>query len=257
MSIALKVGLILALCWFLEKMLGTPMVIRPIVVSPLIGLVLGDLRDGLLIGATLELVFMGAIQIGGSIPPDVLVGAGLGTAFAIMNSSGADVALALALPISIVAQSLKMIVFIIRSYFMEPARKLAAADNIKGLQWLNISGLLLQCAMYFLVAFLAITLGSDAVQALIEHIPGPVMNGLQVAGGLLPAVGFALLLQPMMNKSNFLYFVLGFALYAYLNVSVIGITIFGIVVAFLMVYEKKDSNEDKKDDEGTGDLFDA
>lgn len=84
---ALIVGSILFLLWFFEKALGTPMVIRPLVVSFCIGLGLGDPLNGVLIGATLELVFMGAIQIGGSVPPDVLVGAGLGTAFALITGS--------------------------------------------------------------------------------------------------------------------------------------------------------------------------
>ena len=140
MYTAIIVGFILAVLWFIEKVGGTPMVIRPIVVSPIVGLALGDLKTGLLIGATLELVFMGAIQIGGAVPPDVLVGSGLGTAFAIMNGQGADVALALALPIAVVAQSLKVIVFIMRSWFMDFALKLASEADIKGLHILNIEG---------------------------------------------------------------------------------------------------------------------
>ncbi|MEG0520770.1 MAG: PTS sugar transporter subunit IIC, partial [Erysipelotrichaceae bacterium] len=147
---AVIVGLILAALWFLEKLGGTPMVIRPIVVSPLVGLALGDMQTGILVGATLELVFMGAIQVGAAVPPDVLVGAGLGTAFAILSGKGADVALALALPIAILAQSLKVVVFIMRSWFMDFAMKLAEDANIKGMQMLNIGGLLLQSFMYFM-----------------------------------------------------------------------------------------------------------
>ena len=100
---ALIVGLILGGLWFLEKFFGTCMVIRPLVVSPLVGLALGDLQTGVIIGATLELVFMGAIQIGGAVPPDALVGAGLGTAFAILTDQGPEIALTLALPIAILA----------------------------------------------------------------------------------------------------------------------------------------------------------
>jgi len=88
MQEALIVGLILAVLWFVEKVGGTPMVIRPIVVAPLVGFFLGDVTTGALIGATLELVFMGAIQVGAAVPPDVLVGAGLGTAFAITSGNG-------------------------------------------------------------------------------------------------------------------------------------------------------------------------
>ncbi|MFB1050036.1 PTS mannose/fructose/sorbose/N-acetylgalactosamine transporter subunit IIC [Paraliobacillus sp. JSM ZJ581] len=239
MQTAIIVGLILAILWFVEKMLGTPMVIRPIVVSTIVGAALGDLQTGILVGATLELVFMGFIQVGGAVPPDVLVGAGLGTTFAIMSGNGADVALALALPIALLAQSLKVIVFIVRSWFMDFAMRLAKEANIKGLITLNIAGLLLQSAMYFVVAFVAILFGSNAVEAFINNIPEAIKNGLEVAGGLLPAVGFALLLLPMMNKNNVLYFLLGFALFAYLNLPVLGITLFGVVLAFVIVFEMK------------------
>lgn len=234
------VGLILALLWMLEKMGGTPMVIRPIVVSPLVGFALGDLQNGILIGATLELVFMGAIQVGAAVPPDVLVGAGLGTAFAIMSGKGAEVALTLALPIAILAQSIKVVLFITRSWFMDFAMKLAKDANIRGMHLLNFGGLLLQCAMYFGVAFVAITFGSTAVEGFVNNIPEVIMRGLQVAGSLLPAVGFALLLQPMMSMKNVIYFVFGFVLIAYLKLPILAITIFGVVVAFIVTFERSE-----------------
>lgn len=134
---ALIVGSILFLLWFFEKALGTPMVIRPLVVSFCIGLGLGDPLNGVLIGATLELVFMGAIQIGGSVPPDVLVGAGLGTAFALITGSGPEIALTLALPIAILAQSIKVVLFIVRSQFMNLAVIFAKNDDIVKMKLLN------------------------------------------------------------------------------------------------------------------------
>lgn len=242
MQIAILVGSILGVLWFIEKMLGTPMVIRPIVVSSVIGLALGDVQTGLIVGATLELVFMGFIQVGGAVPPDVLVGAGLGTAFAIMSGSGAEVALALALPIAILAQSLKVIIFIVRSWFMKYAMSLAKEANIRGLITLNMAGLVLQCLMYFVVGFVAILFGSTAVEAFVTNIPEAIMNGLKVAGGLLPAVGFGLLLLPMMSKFNVLYFIFGFALFAYVDLPILGITLFGVVLAFILTYEMPGKN---------------
>lgn len=238
MQAAILVGLAMAVLWFLEKMGGTPMVIRPIVVAPVIGALLGDLQTGVLVGATLELVFMGAIQIGAAVPPDVLVGAGLGTAFAIQSGQGADIALALALPIAILAQSLKVIVFIVRSWFMDLAMDLAKAGDIKKLYALNLGGLLLQSFMYFAVGFVAMLFGSPAVEAFVNNIPEVVLNGLSVAGGLLPAVGFALLLLPMMTKKNAVYFVFGFILISYLKLPIMAVTIIGVVVAFVVCYER-------------------
>ena len=251
---ALVVALIVAAAWFVEKIGGTPMVIRPIVISPLVGLALGDLHSGLLIGATLELVFMGAIQIGGAVPPDVLVGAGLGTAFAIMNGEGPDVALTLALPIALVAQSLKVIVFIIRSWFMDLALRKAEQVDTKALHMINVGGLLIQCLMYFVVIYMAIALGSNAVESIIAAIPEVIMRGLKVSAGLLPAVGFALLLQPMMNAKNAIYFIVGFVLLAYLQLPVLATTIIGVAVAYIVCFEKGGSKTVVKSEEE--DLFD-
>lgn len=256
---AFVVGLILAILWTLEKLGGTPMVIRPIVVSPLVGLALGDVESGVKIGATLELMFMGAIQVGAAVPPDVLVGAGLGTAFAILSGKGAEVALTLALPIAVLAQTIKVALFIVRSWFMDVAMQLAKDANIRGLHLLNLGGLLLQSLMYFVVAFVAITFGSGAVSAFVDSIPKVIMQGLTVAGGLLPAVGFALLLQPMMQAKNFIYFLFGFILVAYLKLPVLAITIIGILVAFIVAYENKKSGTMMMESENNEeeDLFDA
>lgn len=238
MKEALLVGLVLALVWFIEKCLTTPMVFRPIVVGPLVGLVLGDLRTGVLCGAALETVFMGAIQVGSAVPPDPMIGAGVGTALAILSGGGPSVAFTLGFPIAIFGQSIKVVCFIIRSWYMPKACEYARNVNIAKMRMLNWAGLLLQCAIYGLVGFATVYFGAAAVSGFIESIPESIMNGLNVAGGLLPAVGFALLVQPMMNRSNIIYFILGFICVAFLKLPTIGITAFGIVLAYLIVFEK-------------------
>ena len=76
---AILVGLVGAFgC--LDYQLGTLYAFRPIVLCPLVGLVLGDLQSGLAIGASLELLFMGITNIGGSIPSDVFIAGTIVTA---------------------------------------------------------------------------------------------------------------------------------------------------------------------------------
>ncbi|NVY96384.1 PTS sugar transporter subunit IIC [Lactobacillus sp. DCY120] len=266
MTNAFLVGLVAALIWFVEKMGGTPMVNRPLVISTVVGLVLGDVRSGIMIGASLELVFMGAIQVGAAVPPDVLVGASLGTAFAILSGKGSAVALTLALPIALLAQSLKVIIFIVRSWFMNYAVTLAKRTNVKGLWWLNMGGLLLQSLMYFVVVFVALLFGSHAVDSFVQAVPKVIMNGLTVAGNLLPAVGFGLLLLPMMNRKNFLYFLLGFLMIAYGKLPIVAVTLLGVILAFVIVFEKKPRETNNtpaktaantNQDDNMEDLFDA
>lgn len=96
---AILIGLIAMFVTF-EWMFGTNLGSRPIITGMLVGLVMGDLKTGIILGATLEMVFIGSITLGAAVPPDVITGGILGAAFAISTGKGADVALALAFPIA-------------------------------------------------------------------------------------------------------------------------------------------------------------
>ncbi len=76
-----------------EYALGTSLISRPIVTGLLTGLVLGDVQTGVIMGATLELAFIGSFSVGASIPPDVVTGGILGVAFAITSGAGTETAL--------------------------------------------------------------------------------------------------------------------------------------------------------------------
>lgn len=79
---------------------GRGQVARPIVMGPLTGLVLGDLTTGIEIGAALELAYIGVIEIGASVPQDMVSSAILGTVFAISTGKGISAALTFGLPLS-------------------------------------------------------------------------------------------------------------------------------------------------------------
>ena len=52
--------------------------------------------------------------------------------------------------------------------------------------------------------------------------------------GLLPAIGFGLLMQMIMNKEVACFFFLGYMLSVYLNIPVTGIAIFGGIIAIVL-----------------------
>ena len=78
---------------------GYMMLTKPIVLGPLVGLVLGDLQAGILIGATLELAFIGVMNIGISVSMDVSIATIVGGGLAIL--SGQDAAFALTIAIDV------------------------------------------------------------------------------------------------------------------------------------------------------------
>ncbi|WP_202414028.1 PTS sugar transporter subunit IIC, partial [Pseudomonas aeruginosa] len=66
---ATLLGLIAALGILDGRLLGVSMIDRPLVMCALTGLVCGNLHEGILIGATLELIFLGNVAIGAAHPP--------------------------------------------------------------------------------------------------------------------------------------------------------------------------------------------
>lgn len=74
---------------------------RPLVCGALTGLVLGHPVEGAVIGATINLVYLGFMSAGGSMPADMGLAGVLGTAYAIAGGLDTDTALALAVPIGI------------------------------------------------------------------------------------------------------------------------------------------------------------
>ncbi len=88
-------------------MLGFTMLDRPVFICPIVGWLFGDIQQGLLIGASLEAVFMGIVNIGGASAAECGIASVVGCAFAIMSGGGPEVALPLALPIGMLGQQAK------------------------------------------------------------------------------------------------------------------------------------------------------
>lgn len=219
-----------------EYFLGTTMLSRPLIMGTLTGLVMGDLTTGVIMGATLELAFLGNFSIGAAIPPEVISGSVLGTAFAISAGETPAVALTLALPIASLVLIVKNFGFLfILPPFVYKADSYAAEGNYKGIGLVNfLSGFLAINLPIGLVVGISYLVGGSAVEALLANIPEFINTGLGIATGLLPAYGFALLLNMMINKRNFVFFILGFALIVYFGIDVTGVAIISAVLAFIL-----------------------
>lgn len=219
-----------------EYALGTSLLSRPIVTGLFTGIVLGDVSTGIIMGATLELAFIGSFSVGASIPPDVVTGGILGTAFAITAGAGTETALLLGLPIATLTLILKNVYLGLLIPMMNQKADLYAADgNYKGVERMHLLagfGLSLMLALVVTISFMV---GSNTISKLLDMIPTFVQNGLSVATGLIPALGFAMLARLLINKQVAPYFFLGFALAAYLELPVTGIAIFGAITAVVVV----------------------
>lgn len=226
---ALLLGALGAYCW-LDWCVGFLYLNRPIVLCPLVGLILGDVQMGLTLGAVLETYFLGTVVIGGYQAPDAGVSSILAAAFAIHSGMDADAALLLAVPIAVVMTSLQNVLWAGYSFTSKIADNYAAKGNARGIYGIMFLEMAGNTLLKFLVVFCAWLYGSEAVTALLTKIPDVILTGMATAGGILPAIGLAILVSMIMNKSNFAYFLLGFLLVAYFGMPTIGIAVLGVII---------------------------
>ncbi len=231
---AILLGLI-AFFGYMHSYVGSTMHNRPIIIAPLVGLVLGDMQKGIMIGATLELIWMGAFPIGASNPPDMVSGSIIGTAFAIISGQEISAAVALAVPVA----SLVLIFDNAMMTFFVPALsakadRYAASGDYKGVERMHYFAVLgLKGALSVIVA-IGYYIGAPLVTGILSMIPPFVTEGLNVATGLLPAIGFAMLAKMIVTKKLIPFFFLGFLLTTYMKIPVLGVALFGIVIAVLI-----------------------
>ena len=208
---------------------------RPLVLAPIVGLILGDLHQGILMGAAIELIFLGVVSIGGSTPSDANMGSVLGTAFAISLHKGVEVALALSVPIGILMQMILYLIYFFRSTTMDRVEVYAERGEFNKITMLHFGHLALSTALYGIIAFCSLQFGAAAMKNIVDSIPEIVMRGLDVASQMLPAVGFALLMNMLWNKQLSVFIFFGFILATYLELPIIAIAGIALTIGIVMI----------------------
>lgn len=230
---------IVAFIGYMHCYWGSTMNNRPIIVAPLVGLVLGDLTTGIMVGATLELIFLGAVPIGASNPPDITSGAIIGTSFVILTGQEVGAAVALAVPVAtlvLLFDNLQMM--FVLTWATHMADKYAKLGDYKKVEWVaRIAGIGNKVVLSLVVG-IAFYLGVPVIKDVLAVIPQFIIDGMDVAAGILPAVGFAMLARMIVTKELSPYLLAGFLMAAYLSMPVFGVALAGLVAAGISFFNR-------------------
>ena len=243
LGMAVLIGLVAVFAMLDSRLLGRLNFEQPLITSAIIGLLLGNPAAGLASGATIELMSMGLVQVGAAVPPDMVMGGIIATSFAILTGSDPETAVAIAIPIAVLGQLLGVLFRTIIASLSHIAEAAIQNGRFRKATSIHIVwGTVLYSIMYFVPVFLAIYLGTDFVQMIVNAIPEWFTNGLNFAAKLLTAYGLALLLSMMANKGMMVFFLLGFFACAYSSIDVTGISIFGVIIALILMGIKYGNN---------------
>lgn len=205
------------------------------------GFVVGDFNLGLQIGATLTLMSLGMWTYGGATMPDFNTGAIIGTAIGALAGAGTnslEIGLAVAVPTSILMTQLDILARASTTVFIHAADKHLEEGNLKGVTKMHLLGQIPWGLSRGIPVFLAVWLGAGPVQKVIDWMPEWFMGSMSLAGKMLPALGFALLLSQMNLKKYVPFLLIGYILFGYLNMPIIGIALVGIVIAIIYTNKK-------------------
>lgn len=208
---------------------------RPLIVCTLTGLILGDVQTGLITGALTELAFTGLTPIGGTQPPNPVLAGIMTTVIAHSTGVDAKTAIGLGLPFSFLMQYIILFYYSAFSFFMQKADRYAKEGDTGSLGRLNLLLTGIVALTYAAVTFLCAYVSQGAMQTLVQSMPAWLTHGFEVAGGILPAVGFGLLLKVMMKTPFIPFFIVGFLFVTFIPVqNLLPVAVLGAAFA---VYE--------------------
>jgi len=223
---------------------------RPLVAGTLVGLVLGQPLQGAIIGGTINLIYIGFISAGGSLPGDPGLAGVLGTALALASHLTVNEALALAVPIGLLGSLIWITRLTVDSVFVHWADRYAALGEGRKMMLMNVvPPQIFSFILCFFPVLFACLYGPQAVQGLVAALSTNVLHIFTVIGGMLPAIGIALNLKVIGGRKTLVFFFLGFFLVTYLKLSVVPVSIF-IGIAAIVLYSISSSTSKEGETNG-------
>ena len=209
---------------------------QPVVAGSIVGTLLGDPGTGIVIGGTLQLVYMGVVAVGAAIPVNKTTATTVSVALCIMTGINMDSAIALAVPVAVLGQLDQMLAWTLNSGLMHIADSYADKGELNKMSHLQFVG----SAIFFITKavpiFLCIYFGSPFVEMINNNMPAWVQNWLTMATGMLPALGFGMLLALMYKPKYIPFFIIGFIMSAVFGGSLLAIALLGVAFALIVYF---------------------
>lgn len=234
----------------------TEIISRPIINCTLIGLILGDMKTGLMIGGTYELAMVGNMPVGGAQPPNAVLGGIVAMVFAVKSGLGINAAIGACMIFALFGQYVVTLTFTIMSGFMAKADKAAANADAKGIRNVNLISMCILGGLFAILAIVAYVGGTAAQEPLneLQKNASWIMGGLSAAGGMMRFVGFAILLKIMLSNDLWGFLLAGFGATVIIDATAVvdSALILIAFIGFAIAFYDYQTNVKIKENAGTG-----
>lgn len=229
---------------------------QPIVACTLIGLVTGHLVPALILGGTLQMIALGWANIGAAVAPDAALASVASAIILVLSGqgkAGVSSAIAIAVPLAVAGLLLTIIVRTIATalvHFMDAAAK---EGNVRAVELWHIVAICLQGLRIAIPAALVLAIGAGPVRDLLQSMPTWLTAGLAVGGGMVVAVGYAMVINMMATKEVWPFFAIGFVLATVSQITLLGLGAIGVALALIYLALSKQGNSGNGGGGNTGD----
>ncbi|MEA5026647.1 PTS system sorbose-specific EIIC component [bioreactor metagenome] len=237
--------------WLMGDFGGYYVLSKPLASGLIVGLILGDVKTGIMVGAAVQTVYLASMSVGGAIQTDIAIVAYPAVALGIVAGGDPNVAIALATTLGILGILVWNVMEFLNVFWGDLANKAAEKADYKGVILYHVGGTQVTTFLLrFVPSFIVLYFGASYVAQIQVYAPDWLMNALGVIGGILPAVGISMLTSLLIKDGTYwVYFMIGFIAVVYFNLSLIAIAVIAIIIA-IIAYKSLGNTKNNKGDDG-------
>ena len=253
--------IIIALLAGMEGVLDEFQFHQPLVACTLIGLVTGHLTEGIILGGSLQMIALGWANVGAAIAPDAALASVASAIIMVLGLEGGttnvqnaiSTSIAVAIPLSVAGLFLTMICRTIAIPMVHLMDGAAEKGNIRAMETWQILAILLQGVRIAIPAAALCIVPATVVTDVLNQMPAWLSGGMTVGGGMVAAVGYAMVINMMSTKETWPFFAIGFVLAAIGQLTLIALGAIGVALALIYLGLKENGGSNNGGTGGSGD----
>ncbi len=232
---------------------------QPLVACTLIGLVTGNLEAGIILGGSLQMIALGWANIGAAVAPDAALASVASAIILVLGGqgvAGVSTAIAVAIPLAVAGLFLTMVVRTLSVACVHRMDAAAEKADIKGVELWHIIAIIMQGLRIAIPAAALLVIPAATVQGFLESMPAWLTDGMAIGGGMVVAVGYALVINMMATKEVWPFFAIGFCLAAISDLTLIALGAIAISIALVYLKLSEGGGNGSGGNSGGGNLGD-
>ena len=220
----------------------------PLMTGLVVGIVMGDVQQAMIVTAALQLIYMGVFSPGGTMPAEPAIAAAIAVPVALLGDLSPEAAIAVAVPVGLLGSYLYQFRFFLNTFLGKYTdTAVERLDEGAMARSIILYPTLASFALFVPLVFVSLFYGAPIIADVITSLEGTVViHILEVVGGGLAAIGIATTVYVIGRKDYMPFFFLAYfmsVVFAPLEITMVTYAIFGVIMALIFVMAKGDGEK--------------